>query len=65
MRVYARYRCQDFPWGQDIGVKVFLGVGSGSQRGPENELSLSEVIAANVWCAKYSRLKVPCEITPA
>ena len=40
---------------------------------PENELPLSEVIAANVWCAKlhlpqsalqnYSRLKVPWEIT--
>jgi hypothetical protein len=39
----------------------------------ENELPLSEVIAANVWCVKllppksalgnYSRLKVPWEIT--
>jgi hypothetical protein len=48
MRVYARYRCQGFSWRRDTDVKVFLGVGSGSQRGPKNELPLSEVIAANV-----------------
>jgi hypothetical protein len=52
MRVYARYRCHGFPWRQDIGVKVFLGVEGGSRRGPENELPLSEVIAANVWRAE-------------